>query len=434
MRKSIKEGGAGAVMCSYNRINGVYACSNDVVQNQILKGEWGWDGFIMSDWGATHRSQDLINGLDMEQSGSSNLGAPVITYVTNGTGSPEVALTNDFPAYPAYSSDVWSARLEDAVFRILKQMNKAGLLEGTQYGTHSNGCDRTAGINCTKSIPPRADLQAIQLDEFTKAQLIAEQSATLLKNDESLLPLSCEDLTTGNGVVMMGPTAITTYTGGGGSAHVRPYDPVASSLDALTEAAKAKCGDGVKISWVPGYDVDGPIVPSSVLSAPDPAEGYPNWTLKPEDAAFANQPGLLRQQITIDPVASGNQPVLYTGADAAPDQLDPTVNDILDNTLPANTAWRWSGTFTAPAEGSYALRIFIADQSSSQLFVDGLTSSGQGSARRINVGAYSSYFPESMSNSYATLTVANKSHDLDFLNAQRGNYNVTLTAGQKTTS
>jgi beta-glucosidase len=428
--KSIKAGGAGAVMCSYNRVNDVYACSNDLLQNGILKGEWGWDGFIMSDWGATHRSQDLINGLDMEQSGSSNLGTPVITYVTNGVGSPEVPLTNDFPAYPAYSSEVWSARLDNAVFRILKQMNKAGLLEGTQYGTHSNGCNRAAGIDCVKWIPPRADLQAIQLDEFEKAQLIAEQSATLLKNDSTLLPLTCEDLTTGNGIVMMGPTALTTYTGGGGSAHVIPYDPVESSYDALIAAATAKCGDGVKIGWVPGYDVDGPVVPSSVLSAPDPAEVYPNWTLKPEDAAFANMPGLLRQQITTDTVPSGMQPVLYTGADAAPDQLDATVEYIGDNGLPAGTAWRWSGTFTAPAAGSYSLRIFIADQSSSQLFIDGLTTSNP-NTRRINVGSYPNYFPASMTTSYASLTVANKSHDLDFLDAQRGNYNVTLTEGQK---
>ena len=190
--KSIKQGGAGAVMCSYNRIADVYACGNDLVQNQILKGEWGWDGFIMSDWGATHTPQDLIWGLDMEQSGSNNLGTPVVTYVTNGTGSPEVAATNDMPYRPAFSSEVWSARLDDAVFRILKQMNKAGLLEGTQYGTHSNGCNRAADppINCVKWIPPRADLQAIQLDEFEKAQLIAEQSATLLKNEGSLLPLT----------------------------------------------------------------------------------------------------------------------------------------------------------------------------------------------------------------------------------------------------
>lgn len=428
--KAIKQGGAGAVMCSYNRINDVYACSNDVVLNQILKGEWGWDGWVMSDWGATHRSQDLINGLDMEQSGSSNLGAPVINYVTNGTGSPEVALTNDFPAYPAYSSEVWSARLDNAVFRILTQMNKAGLLEGTQYGAHSNGCNRAAGTDCVKWIPPRPDLQAIQLDEFEKAQLIAEQSATLLKNDNGLLPLKCQDLTTGNGVVLMGPTAITTYTGGGGSAHVRPYDPVETTYDAIVAAATAKCGDGVKISWAPGYDLDGPIVPSPVLNAPDPADPDPriaNFTLRPEDVVFAGMPGLLRQQITRDSVPSGAQPMLVEGV---PGQLDATVNYIQENTLPANTAWRWTGVLTAPSDGAYALRIFVKNQASAQLFVDGLTTSNP-NTRRINLTAYPTYFPDSMSNSYATLTVANKSHDLDFLDAQRGSSTLTFTAGQR---
>ena len=701
--KAIKEGGAGAVMCSYNRINDIYACGNDVVLNQILKGEWGWGGWVMSDWGATHRPQDLINGLDMEQSGSNNLGAPVInailleTYLTNvstemftaalagdsnikvysvagftpnmtviidpdgnaetrivaavgtagtattlsggstmvrsdagagsttirvysadgfavgqtvwigsgaeleentitgitlgsriyldfaaptsyyharyepivsvipagatnikvesvtnlnagntlvvdvgpnqetvaitavGTAGPDgtgvditpalslvhpaggvvknisqpgtgidltaaldsahavdtmvgsilpagatnikvadtssigvgqvltidtggnqesatvvavgtsgpfgsgidlaaatahphadgapvttsgtlaVPLTNDYPAYPAYSGEEWSARLDDAVLRILTQMNNAGLLEGTQYGTQSNGCDRAAGINCTPFVPQRPDLQAIQAEEFDRAQYIAERSATLLKNDNDLLPLSCKDLKTRNGIVLMGPTAISTYTGGGGSAHVRPYDPVESTYDALIAAAKAKCGGGVKISYVPGYDLNGPIVPSSVLTAP------------------GGEAGLLRQQITRDPVASGDEPVLYTGPDAAPDRVDSTVNYNWNNMLPANTAWRWTGVLTAPSNGNYALRVYAAYQDSAQLFVDGLSNGD----REINMGSYGPYFPDSMSNSYATNTVANKLQDPDFQNGQRGSSNMNFSAGQQ---
>src|SRR5512136_2011989 len=343
------------------------------------------------------------------------------------SGTTAVAATNDMPAQPAYTSAEWKAALDQSVFRILTEMNNAGLLEGTQYGTHSNGCNRSAGTNCTVFVPARADLQQIQPDMFASAQQISEASAVLLKNDDNVLPLTCADLTTGNGVVLMGPTAISTYTGGGGSAHVIPFDPVQSSYDALIAAAKAKCGDAVKISYVPGYDIDGPIVPPSVLKAPDPAEGYPNWTLKPEDAAFANQPGLLRQQITTATVASGVQPVLYTGADAAPDQLDAMVNYVGDNGLPAGTAWRWTGLLTAPAAGSYALRIFIANQSGAQLFTDGLTTS----ERRINQGAYPNYFPNSMTSSYASQTVANKTHDPNFQDGQRPNYNVTLTAGQQ---
>ncbi|MBK9710079.1 MAG: glycoside hydrolase family 3 C-terminal domain-containing protein [Kouleothrix sp.] len=423
--KSVKAG-AGAAMCSYNRIADVYACGNDEVQNGIIKGLFGFKGFITSDWGATHTPQDLIHGLDMEQSGSGNLGTPVVNGVANGTNT--VARTNDMPAQTAYTAAQWKAALDNAVYRILFEMNNAGLLEGTPYGAQGAGCNpSTTPSGCTPYVPQRSDLQVIQPEMFAAAQQIAEKSATLLKNDGNVLPLTCEDLTTGNGVVLMGPTAISTYTGGGGSAHVVPFDTVPSSYDALVAAAKAKCGDDVKISYVPGYDIDGPIVPSSVLMAPDTAAPYANWTLRAEDAAFANQPGLLRQQIITTQPASGAQPVLYTGADAAADQLDATVNYVGSNGLPASTAWRWTGTLTAPAAGSYSLRIFVANQSAAQLFTDGLTTT----QRRFNQGAYPNYFPASMTSSYATQTVANKTHAAEFQDGQRPNYNVTLAAGQQ---
>ena len=67
----IKEGGVGAVMCSYNMVNGVYACENDYLLNQVLKKQWGFQGFVLSDWGGTHSSAKAANaGLDMEQPGS----------------------------------------------------------------------------------------------------------------------------------------------------------------------------------------------------------------------------------------------------------------------------------------------------------------------------------------------------------------------------
>ena len=75
--KALKAGAA-AIMCSYNRVDDVYACGNDQLLNQIARGLFGFKGFVMSDWGATHTPQDLIHGLDMEQSGSGNLGNPVI--------------------------------------------------------------------------------------------------------------------------------------------------------------------------------------------------------------------------------------------------------------------------------------------------------------------------------------------------------------------
>ena len=124
--------GAGAIMCSYNRINDVYGCSNAIMQNQILRDEWGFEGFNMSDWGATHRSSDLIYGLDIAMpSGSTGNGwADSILQSLATNGSAAVAMTNDFPAVPAYTAAEWTAAIDQAIFRILKQMNNAGLLEG----------------------------------------------------------------------------------------------------------------------------------------------------------------------------------------------------------------------------------------------------------------------------------------------------------------
>jgi beta-glucosidase len=395
--------GAGSVMCSYNRINNIYGCGNDTLLHSILRQQLAFTGFVQSDWGAVHKTTDLYYGTDIEQpanaAGTSSFGAALQAAVTNGT--PAVAATADFPAYPAISASQWKAALDTAVFHILSTMNNAGLLEGTVFGSHS-----TDG---TPYVPPRPDLAGLQPAESATAQAIAEDSATLLKNN-GVLPLSRSS----GDVLVLGPTAIAPYVDGGGSSHVTPYDPAISPYSALRSA-------GVHARYVPGYDLDGQVVPSSSLSAPDPAAGYPNWTLTPADAGFAGQPGLLRQQITTDPVPAGAQPVLYTGPDAAPDQL--TAGEVAN--LPAGTAWRWSGLLTAPANPggtAWQLKVFVQNQAGSQLFVDGLDVA----SRRINLGAY----PAAPATSYAGLAEAARSHDPAQPALQQGTYAVTLAAGQ----
>ena len=417
------DAGAGAVMCSYNRINTIYSCSNDATLNGVLRGQLGFKGFVTSDWGAVHRVSDLLHGTTIEQpgnaAGTSTFGQQLLDAIANGT--PAVPATADFPAEPAYSAAQWKAAVDAAVLTILREENNADLLEGTQYGTHYDP------VTHAPYIPPRPDLDSLRPVAFAIAQGIAEESATLLKNNGAL-PLRNGDLSghgKGNGVVVMGPTAIASYTGGGGSAHVTPYDPVQGPYNALAAAA----GPKANLRYVPGYDLDGTVVPSSALSAPDPAEGYPNWTLTPADAAFAGQPGLLRQQITTDAVPSGSQPVLYAGSGAAPDQLDPAVDYTGSNTLPPDTAWRWSGLLTAPANPggtSWQLKVFVANQASSQLFVDSLTTSRNG-GRKINIGGY----PAAPTSSYAGLNEASRSHDPAHETLQQSTYSVTLTPGQQ---
>ena len=72
--------------------------------------------------------------------------------------------------------------------------------------------------------------------DFAIAKDVAEKSATLLKNTDGALPLKASDFT-GDGVVVMGPTATATYVGGGGSAHVTPFEPITNPLTALRAAA-----------------------------------------------------------------------------------------------------------------------------------------------------------------------------------------------------
>ncbi len=410
------DAGAGAVMCSYNRINTIYACGNDATLNGVLRGQLGFKGFVTSDWGAVHRVSDLPHGNDVEQpgnaAGTSTYGQQLLDAITNGTAA--VPATADFPAEPAHTAAEWKAAVDLSVLAVLSEEDNAGLLEGTQYGTHYDP-DTHAPY-----VPPRPDLDSLKPVAFAIAQAIAERSATLLKN-RGALPLSHGDLS--SGTVVMGPTAIAPYIGGGGSAHVTPYDPAQGPFDALA----ARAGSHANLRYVPGYDLDGTVIPSTAMSAPDPAAGYPNWTLSPADAVFANQPGLLRQQITTDAVNSGSQPVIYTGADAAPDRVDRTVDYTGANTLPANTAWRWSGLLTAPTNPggtAWQLKVFVANQAGAQLFVDSLATNP---GRVINTGAY----PAAPTASYAGLTETARSHDPANENLQQATTSPTLSPGQQ---
>jgi beta-glucosidase len=443
--------GAMAVMCAYNRLNlfvtppaagqgDIFSCSHDLAQNQILKGRepfaylqlgppaLGFQGQVGSDYGATHLSSDLINGLDSEQGTSSHFGVPIINAI-NGGGTAAIAPTNDMPGVPAYSSAQWKAALDNSAFHTLKMYNAAGYLEGTLYGSRSaTSCAIGPSLPCTAVIPSRPDLVALRTASFKAAQSVAAKSATLLKNDRGLLPLTCADFT-GSGVLVMGPTAIAAYTGGGGSAHVIPYDPVQGPFDALAAAATAKCGGAPVISYVAGYDLDGPIVLSSALTSAYYPNLNGNWTVPGGTGdPTSPKPGLLRQRITTASVASGSQPV-FVDATGNSDRVDPTVDytPVTRGTLPVNTGWRWTGVLTAPATPTGAnvwrLKIFVSDQSSAQLFVDGLLAA----QNTINLGAY----PVGPNNSYASLSQTAKSHNPRAEGMQQAMYSLSLAPGQQ---
>ncbi|MFG2968903.1 glycoside hydrolase family 3 C-terminal domain-containing protein [Streptomyces sp. NPDC048288] len=228
------EAGAGAVMCSYNSVNGSHGCGSDELLDSILKEQWGFTGWVMSDWGATHATTDIVNGLDQEMPSGVHLGEELKTAITDG-------------AIPV-------SELNDSVARILQQMAKFGLLDGA--ATKRPARDPKGGAKV--------------------AQKVAESGAVLLKNTGKALPLTGEDTSIG----LIGPTAKTPKVTGGGSSNVVP-DSAASPLDTIT----ARAGRHATVRYAAGGDNTGVPIPASALSPALPIDADGSIPVTP-DASF----------------------------------------------------------------------------------------------------------------------------------------------------
>jgi beta-glucosidase len=171
----IRIGQPSSVMCSYNKVNGDWACENDWLLNRVLKGAWHFPGFVVSDWDGTHSTEKAaMAGLDMQMPGDEYFGAALKEAVTSG----RVPLT----------------RLDDMVHRVLRSMFSAGVID--------------------RPPTPRSVVDPFRGRE--DAQHIAEESIVLLKND-STLPLKADSL---RSIAVIGAHADVGVLSGGGSAQV----------------------------------------------------------------------------------------------------------------------------------------------------------------------------------------------------------------------
>ena len=158
------EAGVGSVMCSYNRIASVYACENPGLLNELLKDELGFDGFVVSDWGATHSTAPAANaGLDMEMSGEGYFGIPQAQPAHFGGALKTAVLTGTVP----------QSRLDDMVRRIVTPMFREGLFEHPPLP----GPVADAAVSTTAA-------------SLATARQVAEEGSVLLKNAGGLLPLT----------------------------------------------------------------------------------------------------------------------------------------------------------------------------------------------------------------------------------------------------
>ncbi len=205
----VKEAGPWTVMCSYNRVNGVYASQHDVLLNRILKGEWGYDGVVISDWGANHTTVESVQGgLDIEMPGPAKYYGKLLVEAV----------------------DTWQideARIDEAARRILRMIVRSGKLDGAALPT---GAANT---------PEHQQL----------AREVAEEAITLLKNERGALPLNVKTL---KSVAVIGPAAADMQVSGGGSSRVQP-PAIAQPLDAL----KAQFECHAVIHYAQGCDDSG---------------------------------------------------------------------------------------------------------------------------------------------------------------------------------
>jgi beta-glucosidase len=178
---AILEGQPGMVMCSYNKVNGDWACENDYLLNQLLKKTWGFKGVVVSDWNATHSTaKAAMAGLDCEQPG----------------GPPERARFGDALKKAVEAGEVPMSRIDDMVRRIVRTAFAAGVIDEPPLG---------------RVVDPFKGADS--------AQKIAEQSSVLLKNANNLLPL---DAVRVRSIAIIGSKADTSVLSGGGSAQVDP--------------------------------------------------------------------------------------------------------------------------------------------------------------------------------------------------------------------
>ncbi|WP_167768590.1 beta-glucosidase H [Haloarcula amylovorans] len=195
-RKAVQEGGAEAVMTAYNRINGTYSSQHQTLLREILKDEWSFEGFVVSDWGGTHSTVDAANsGLDIEMPRANYFGDALAT-----------AIKND--------------NLDEAV---LNDMVRRGLHAQDAIGALSRDRD---GVG---------DTSVIGADEHVQtARTIAQNASVLLKN-EDLLPFADSV----SSVAVVGPDPSQFKQSGGGSDSVQSTGDVAPAegINAATDGS-----------------------------------------------------------------------------------------------------------------------------------------------------------------------------------------------------
>src|SRR6267378_86446 len=200
---AVKEAKVGALMDAYNLVNGAYMTENNFLNNVIARKEWGFDGIIMSDWGATHDGKAAANGgLDLEM--------PSALFMNKQTLLPFVQ-----------SGEIPPATIDDKVRRILRKAIQFGFYDREQT-------DATIPLYSQEG-------RQLALEE-------ASSGIVLLKNENGILPLEKNKIKT---LAVLGPNAYPAVIGGGGSSLTKPFDAIS-----FLEGISNYLGKSVRVDYV----------------------------------------------------------------------------------------------------------------------------------------------------------------------------------------
>jgi beta-glucosidase len=227
-KAAVQEANVWSVMSAYQKVNGLYCSENPFLLQDVLRKDWGFKGFVVSDWGSTYSTDGPVNaGMDIEMPGGEVARTWLATEGAkkNGNGGDWLSPEKVLPKIA--SGAISQATLDANVSSILHTMFVSGIFDRAQTTA-------TSDIDT----PARREV----------ARHAADESIVLLKNTGHLLPLDPSKIKT---LAVIGPNAAVARTGGGGSSLVR-YNSAVSPLDGIKERA----GSGIQVSYALGAAIN----------------------------------------------------------------------------------------------------------------------------------------------------------------------------------
>lgn len=220
---AVKKAGVYSIMGSYNLFRGKHACENKILLDQILREEWGFDGTVISDWGAVHHTKEAAeSSLDIEMS---------VTYDFD-----DYVMAN--PLKKAVEEGRIDEKfIDEKVKNIIRMMVRTNMITLEEQDGHVRGVKNR---NRKRGAYDTAAHRQATLD-------VARESIVLLKNEDDILPLDENDM---DRVLVIGANAVTAHAPGGGSAEIKALYEVTPLLG----IAKFLGGNS-KVDYVPGYYV-----------------------------------------------------------------------------------------------------------------------------------------------------------------------------------